>query len=51
MVYKLKRLYLNVMFELYGVLHNCLMKVSNKALDYGEKYIDKRDDILEQLFT
>lgn len=63
MIYKLKRLYLDVMFELYGVLHKwfigkarkCLEEDKPKAFDYwthkADKCIYERDYILERLFT
>lgn len=63
MVYKLKRLFLDVMFELYGMLHKWLTNRARECLEVGEtkafhywarkaeKCIDKREDILERLFT
>ena len=63
MVYTLKKLFLDVMFELYGMLHKWFINRARECLDIGEtkasdywtrqaeKCIDKREDILERLFT
>lgn len=63
MVRRLKRLYLDVLFELYGMLHKwfigkarrCLEDDKQQAFDYwahkAENCINERDYILEMLFS
>jgi hypothetical protein len=64
MVYKkIKIIILDMLFELYGMLHNWFLKKARECLDRGEttafdrwarraeKCIDKRSDILEQYFA
>ena len=61
MIDKTKTFILEALFELYGVLGKCFISIAkkriknDKAFRYWnrqiDKCLDKRDDILEQLFT